>query len=100
MVEHLTEHLDDLKTDAAQTKNQNIGAEQHHRPHFRFRKRVADAASVTANKIELKFAQFVRLDANVGKLSKTGVDTVNDRVARDNIFNDFARGQNAQARGR
>src|ERR1043166_8612721 len=51
VVKHLTEHFDDPETNAAQTQNKNIGTEQHHRPDLRLRKRIANAASVTADKI-------------------------------------------------
>ena len=96
LVKHLTEHLDDLKTDTAEAKNKDVCTEQHHRPHFRFRKRVADAASVTADKIELKLAQFVGLNANISELPESSVNAVNGSVACDDIFNDISRSKNAR----
>src|SRR5712691_1312328 len=99
VVKHLTEHLDDLKTNAAQAQNKNISAEQHHRPHLRLRKRVADAASMTADEIELELAQFFGLNANIGELPESSVNAVNDGVTSDNIFNYFSRSKNARTGG-
>ena len=48
------------------------------------------------NKIELKLAQAIGRDANIGKFAKAGADTVNHGVACDDIFDDLARSKNAR----
>src|SRR5439155_14555945 len=38
-VEHSTKHLDDLKTDPAESESEHVGAKQHHGAHFGLQKR-------------------------------------------------------------
>src|SRR5436309_15848752 len=76
-VEHFTKHLDDLETDAAETESEHICPQQHHCAHFRFGEWIADAAGVAANKVELKLAQAIGPDANIGKFAKACADTIN-----------------------
>src|SRR3984893_1097500 len=89
-VEHFTEHLDDSRTDSAQSQGQHIRAEQHHRAHFRFRKWRADATRMTADKVELKLAQFAMRNAHIRQLPESSGHAVNDRVARDDVLDDFS----------
>ena len=90
-IEHFAKHLDDFEADSAEAERENIGAQQHHGAHFRLGKRLADAAGVTAHKIELKIAQLFVRNAHVGEFAETGVYSVNDRVALDDFVDDFAR---------
>src|SRR5438876_6416497 len=89
-VEQFTEHLDDSRTDSAQSQGKHIRAEQHHRAHLRFRKRRADATRVTADKVQLKLAQFATRNAHIRQLPKSSGHAVNDRVACDDVFDDFS----------
>src|SRR6266513_5671068 len=90
-IEQLTERVDDFETDAAEAEGKHIRAQQHHRAHLGFRKRIANSASVTANKIELELGQSIVRDANIGQFAKTRADTVNDIVARNDTFDDPTR---------
>src|ERR1700736_1923950 len=97
-IEHFAKQFDDFETNAAEPQSQHIRAQQHHRAHFRFRKRLADPASVTANEVELKLAQFVVRNADVGELAESRVYSVDDNIARNNIIDHFARSQNPRSR--
>ena len=57
-VQQFAQQLDDFQTDPTQSEREDIGSKQYHRPHFRNGERLADAASVAANKIQLQLAKF------------------------------------------
>ena len=73
------------------TAGQNVRAQQQHRARFRFRKRRAKPACVTAHKIQLQVTQFSRLNADIGKLAEASVDAVNRTTLRHDLFDDATR---------
>src|SRR5206468_11275805 len=89
-VKHFTKHLDDLETDSTQTEGEHIRSQQHHRAHFRFRKRIADAAGVAANKVELELAQAFGPVRKIGRLAKPRPDTKHHGSAHNDSFNHLA----------
>src|SRR6266571_2568095 len=99
-IEHLAENLDDFEANSAQANGKHICAQQHHCAHLRFRERITNSASVTANKVQLKFGQLAARDANVGQLAEAGADTVHDCVTRYDIFDDLTRSKDPRACGR
>ena len=76
------------QSDSAETEREHIRPEQHHRAHLRFGERLADSAGVAANKIQLELPQVVVRDVNIREFAEAGVDPVNNRVARDDLFDD------------
>jgi hypothetical protein len=46
----------------------------------------------------LKLPQFVLRHSNIGEFAEAGVDSVNYSVARDNLFDNFARSSDARTR--
>src|SRR5215468_4224824 len=94
-VEHLTKQLDDFATNSAEAERKHIGPEQHHCAHFGIGEGWADSASVTADKVQLELAEFVRWHPDIGELSEAGVDAVDHCIARHDLLNQFARGSNA-----
>ena len=68
-------------------RREDVGAEQHHRAHFRFGERCANSAGVASNQIQLQLPQIGPLDVNLGKFSEPRIHAVNDGVASDDLFN-------------
>jgi hypothetical protein len=97
-IEHFAKHLDDLHPNPAEAEREHICAQQHHRAHFGLGKRIANAAGVTPNEIELQFTDLIVWNPDIRKFAKACAHAVNDGVARDNIFDDFSRSEHARAR--
>ena len=97
-IEHLTKQFNNFRANAAESKREDVCAQQHHRAHFRLGQRWTDAAGVAANEIQLENADFSVWNADVRKFTKASVDAVNYGVARDDIVDDFTRRQNARSR--
>ena len=55
-IEHFTKQLDDLATDPTQAKRKNIRAQQHHRARLGLGQWISNAASMAADKVQLKLA--------------------------------------------
>ena len=53
---------------------------------------------MTTNKVQLKLPQFVLRHSNIGEFAEAGVDSVNYGVARDDLFDNFARSSDARTR--
>src|ERR1700730_15421812 len=83
-IEHLAKQFDNFEANAAKAESKHVCPQKHHGTHFRLGKRRTNPASVTANEVELQFAQFVVRNADVGKLAESRVPAVDDNVARDN----------------
>src|SRR5262249_40885360 len=98
VVEHLGKQLDDLPTDSAEAQRQHVSPEQHHCAHLRFRKRPANSARVTTDKVQLELPQFVLWHSNIREFTETSVDAVNHGVARNDLFDNFARSSNTRTR--
>ena len=99
-IEHLAQHFDDLETNSAEAEREHVGAEQHHRAHLRYRKRIADTTGVAAHQIKLKLAQLALRNANIGQFAETGVHSVNNLFAGDDFLDDFARRKNTRTHDR
>src|SRR5438552_16526924 len=97
-VEHLAKQLDDIPTDSAEAERQHVRPEQHHCAHLGFGKWLANSAGVTTDKIQLKLPQFVVRHPNIGEFAEPGVDSVNHGVARNDLFDNFARSSDARTR--
>ncbi len=80
-----------LHANAAETEREHVGAQKHHRAHFRFGQRLTETAAMTADEVDLQFEQFIGRDPNIGEFSETGVDPVNDISAFNDRVNDAAR---------
>ena len=52
-IQHLAEELDHFESHTAKTKSEHIGAQENHRAHLGNRERLANAAGMAADKIEL-----------------------------------------------
>ena len=97
-VEHFAKQLDDFQTDPAESEREHVGAKQHHGAHLRLGKRLANAAGMAADEIELELSQFVLRHVNIGEFTETCVNAVNHGVARDDLFDDFAGSSDARTR--
>src|SRR5947207_1584889 len=91
VIQHLAKELDHLKSHAAETEREHVGAQENHRAHFRNRKRFADAAGMAADKIELQLAEGIRLNFDIGKFAETGADPIDDLALLENFFDNRAR---------
>ena len=98
-IEHLTKHLDDFEPDTAEAERKHVGAQQHHGPHLRLRKRIANSAGMTANEVKLQLSQSVARDANVREFAKARADTIYDGVASNDFFDDLPGSSNPWMRG-
>src|ERR1700757_4614830 len=85
-IEHLTQKLNHLQTNAAKAERENVCAEQHHCTHLRLRQWRADSARVTSNKIELQIAEIVSWNPHVRELAKPSGDTVRHDVIGDDAL--------------
>src|SRR2546430_12549183 len=94
-VQHFAKELDHLDSDAAETKREHVGAQENHRAHFRSRERLADAAAMAADKIELQLAERIRLNFDIGEFPETGADPIDDLALLENFFDDGARFANS-----
>src|SRR5215469_1966070 len=99
-IEHFAEQLDDLETDSTETEGQNIRPQHHHCPYLRLRHWISNSAGVAADKVQLELAQFAMRNADLGELAESSVDSVNDRITLNDLFDCFARGENAWSRHR
>ena len=87
--------FDGFGSDAAESFGERVGAEQHHRARFGFAERLADAASVRANEIDLQLANLLGGDADGSEFAEAGVDAVGGLAAGDDAIDDGARGFHA-----
>ena len=46
---------------------------------------------MTANQVQLQFAQLRLFDVDIGELAETGIDAVDGAALDDNLFHDAAR---------
>src|SRR5206468_3685946 len=97
-VEHFAKQLDDIPTDSTEAERQHVRPEQHHCAHLRCRKWLANSTGMTTNKVQLKLPQFILRHSNIGEFTETCVDSVNRAVARDDLFDNFARSSDARTR--
>ena len=95
-IQHLAKHFNDLQTNAAEAKRQDICTQQHHRANLGLGERLANSTGVAANKIELELAQRVARNANIGEFTKASRYAVNDRITRNDFFDNFTRRQNTR----
>src|SRR5947207_2512311 len=97
-VEQLEEKIDELRSSAGVTLGNDIGAQQHHRPHFPLRKPVADTRRVAAHEVHLQLGQLLVWNGNFGKFPEAGRHSVDDFVPADDVVNDRAGAQHSLAR--
>src|SRR5207249_3105451 len=99
-VEHFAKQLDDFETDSTEAEDQDIRPQHRHRSHLGLGQRISNSASVAADEVQLQLAQFAMRDANVGELAEPGVDSINDRITLNDLFDRFARCENTRPRSR
>src|SRR6266496_5332799 len=99
-VQHCAKQLDDLATDSTEAERQNIRPQHHHCPHLGLRQRISNSTGVAADKVQLKLTQFALRNSDVGELAESGGDSVNHRIACNDLFDQFARGNNTRTRER
>ena len=90
-VQHLAKELDHFESHAAKTQREHIVAQDNHRAHFRNRERLADAAGMAADKIELQLAERIQLNFDIGEFAETGADPIDDLALLENFFDNRAR---------
>src|SRR5437899_4651676 len=95
-VQHFAKQLDDFATDSTEAERQNIRPQHHHCAHLGLGQRISNSTGVAADKVQLKLTQFAMRNADIGELAESGVDSVNDRIARNDLFDRFARGENTR----
>src|ERR1700733_4482657 len=78
VLQHFQESLDEFDSASAVTQGEDICAKEHHGSSFSFGKGRTEATSVAANQIQLKFFEFGIRNANIRKLPKSGVHTIDD----------------------
>ncbi len=69
----------------------DVGSKEHDGSGFFFRERIAEAARVAANEIELKLVKLGSRDADVGEFAQSGVDSVDDLVVVEEALDESAR---------
>src|ERR1700674_1708668 len=52
---------------------------------------------MTANKVQLQFAQLIRIDVNIRQFAKAGIDSVDGAIFGDDLFDDGARSLDAES---
>ena len=98
VVKHLAKQLDDFRTDSAESERQHVPPKQHHCPHLRFGKWLANSAGMTPDKVQLKLPQFVLRHSNIREFTETSVNSVNNGIARQDLFDNFSRSLNTRTR--
>src|SRR5439155_18962573 len=99
-VQHFAKQLDDFATNSTEAERQNIRTQHDHRAHLGLRQRISNSTGVAADKVQLKLTQFALRNSDVGELAESGGDSVNHRIARNDLFDQFARGKNTRTRER
>jgi hypothetical protein len=95
-IEQLAKHFNDLEANAAEAERQHVCAQQHHCANFRLRQRLTDSTGVASNKIELKIAQRLTRNTNVREFAKPSRYAVNDRITRNDLFDNLTRRQSTR----
>ncbi len=75
-IQHQRERLGDQGADAAVAERERVGAQGHDDARLRFGERLAEAAGVAADEIELEAIEFVIGDADFAEFAEAGVDAV------------------------
>src|SRR5439155_12034258 len=97
-IQHLAEQLNHLESHTAKPEREDICTQENHRAHFRNRERLANPATMAADKVELQFAQRFRFNFDIGKFAESGADSVDDLTVLENFFDDLTRSVNSVAR--
>ena len=85
------EKLEGLPADAGETLREAVRAQEHDRPNGRSGKRRARPGRVAAYEVQLKRAELLPRNDDVGELPETRRDAVDDPVVRDRTIDDGAR---------
>ena len=86
--EHGDQRFDHSRTAAAVTLREHVRAQHQHCTSFGLRKWRTESARVTADEVELQFAELGWFDANVRELTEARIDAVNGAAFGDDLFND------------
>src|SRR5439155_22525018 len=87
-IQHLAEQLNHLESHTAKPVREDICTQENHRADFGNRERLAQPATMAADKVELQFAQRFRFNFDIGKFSESGADSVDDVAAFKNFLDD------------
>ncbi len=98
-VEHADDQLGEHGPDAAGAEQQDVGAQQHHRAHGLFRKRIAHARGMAADQVQLQPAQVAGRDAYVGELAEARRHAVHGIASGDGGFDGTPGGDHTLHRG-
>jgi hypothetical protein len=90
-VEHESEGLGDAGADATVSEREGVGAEGHHDAGFGFRERLAEAAGMAADKVELEAIDGVIGNTYFAELAEARVDAIDGSAIEGDAAHDFAR---------
>jgi hypothetical protein len=85
------EKLERLTADARESLREAVRAQQHDRPHGGPGKRCAHTGCVASHEVELERPELLPRDHDVGELSESRRDAVDDPVLGDRPVDDGAR---------
>jgi hypothetical protein len=98
-VEHRDEPLERFEPDARVALREHVRAQRHQRAHDRHRQRVADTRRVTAQEVELEFAERLWSNGDFGQRAEAGVHAVHRHARCGVTIDDVARSAHARRRG-
>ncbi len=90
-VQHFAKRVNDRRAHSRKTLGERVGAQQDHGARYVFGQRFADAGRVRAQKVDLKLANIVWRDAQVGEFADAGIHCIGDPLILQQVFHHGAR---------